>query len=753
MIMRRIIFALVTLLSVVTVSYAENAMYIYRNDGQFNAFLDSNVDSVVYSCVDTSGVTHQLPVTQLVYTPDSLYRIPLSAIDSVAMTDRLAPEFKADVYHLTAEHIPYIMNVDGLTLTFASNTPQSLLPGKGNVVVTDVFDAPLQAGFAGRAVDVSASSSGVVVSCEAVSITDVYERLICVGSVKSQRVSTEPSQIRAYSSGSVPFQFEPISKDFGPVTLSDTPEARIDYNVFIEPGYHPSVMLLMYHTHNLNAHYNYEKEGDDGDEVEIVKVPAKLPYGLFASVDYGAFWEAAGKMNLEVDVPYTIGFVNGFQWNENGFTSVNRKTQSKLGTPTADMELNGTITAGMFMRMHFGLLYEELLSVNTTLKSGLQLEADYSLSDYDLTTIGQSGTVYTLLKDAKIKLNNYLAWDCGYNIIGNDGEISIFGNPLSYERTENIKEWWLLPSFSNLTRREGSEKTTAIIETTPSRNLFMPVTLGIGLTDKSSGTNFGVQYNGVSYRLQNEYPLNSVSGVFSNLEYETRYVAYPVVNILGYELRSPQSIGIYMESKITPGQEVDLGLPSGTIWAGWNVGATSHDECGNYYTWGDTDALLDPDQVVRPDEYKYWTDKDGDGGYDKGEFENIGTDISGTQYDAARQEWGGLWRMPSKTDFDELVTYCKWTDGYSEVGVMGYKVTGPNGNAIFLPENPYWIDFMSFGYGKSYGDYWTATLYDDLYDERAWSISFRDILYNEFYHYSTRQNEGLIRPVKSRSGN
>ena len=730
--MKRIIFALVTLLSVVTVSHAENAMYIYRNDGQFNAFLDSNVDSVVYSCVDTSGVSHQLPVTQLVYTPDSLYRIPLSAIDSVAMTGRPAPEYKSDVYHLTAEHIPYIMAVDSLTLTFASNTPQSLLPGKGNVVVTDVFDAPLQAGFAGRAVDVSASSSGVVVSCEAVSITDVYERLICVGSVESQSVSAEPSQMRAYSSGSVPFQFKPISKDFGPVTLSDTPHGRIDYNVFIEPGYHPSVMLLMYHTHNLNAHYNYEKEGDAGDEVEIVKVPAELPYGLFASVDMGAFWDAAGKMNLEVDVPYTIGFVNGFQWNENGFTSVNRKTQSKLGTPTADMELNGTITAGMFMRMHFGFLYEELLSVNTTLKSGLQLEADYSLSDYDLTTVGQSSTAYTLLKDVKIKLNNYLAWDCGYNVFGNDGEISVFGNPLSYERTENIKQWWLLPSFSQLTYREGSEKTTAIFETTPSRNLLMPVTLGIGLSAKSTGISLGVQNNGVSYRLQNEYPLNSVSGVFSNLKTETEYEAYPVVNLLGYELRATPSKTIKIDDEITPGQEVDLGLS--VNWAGWNVGASSPEEYGGYYAWGEIEEKSDYDW----DTYKYYNPQTG-------YCTNIGSDISGTQYDVARQKWGGSWRMPTKAEFDELTSKCTWT-WYQYKGVWGQKVTGPNGNSIFLPASGYRLGTSLFDVG-SYGSYWSASLAEDDFGCHAWYLNFYDGYYTSNY-YCYRNYGYTVRPVK-----
>ena len=733
---------ILALISAMTVSHAENAMYIYRNDGQFNAFLDRNIDSVVYSCEDTAGVIHPSPVTQLVYTPDSLYRIPLSAIDSVALTNRPTPELKSDVYHLTSEHLPYLTSVDRLTLTFAASTPQSLLPGKGNVVVTDVFDAPLQGGFAGRVVQVALTASGIVMECEEVAITDVYERLICVGSVQSESTS-DSTQVRAYSSGSVPFELNPVSHSFGPVTLSDRPEARIDYNVFIEPGYHPSVTMLIYHTHNLNANYSYENEDDDEGEKEIAKVPAKLPYGLFASLDFGAYWEAAGKMSLEVDVPYTISFVNGFSWNESGFTNVNRKTQSKLGSPTANMELNGTITAGMFMRVHFGFLCEDVLSVNTTLKSGLQLEADYTLSDYDLTTIGQTGTVYTLLKDTRIKLNNHIAWDCGYNILGNGGEISVFGTPLSYEHTENINQWWLLPAFTQPTYREGAEKTTAIIETTPSRDLLMPVTLGIGLSDKSTGESLGVQNNGVSYRLQEEYPMNSVSGIFNNLEPGTEYEAYPVVKLLGYELNATPTKTIKIEDEITPGQEVDLGLS--VNWAGWNVGASSPEQYGGYYAWGETEEKSDYSKET----YKYWVDSDGDGDLERAELVNIGDDISGTQYDVARQKWGGSWRMPTKAEIDELTSKCKWT-WYQYKGVKGYKVTGPNGNSIFLPAAGYRVG-TSLLYDGSDGGYWSVTRYEEDYGdyEFAWHLHFYFYCGNHYFYGGNLRFFGLsVRPVK-----
>lgn len=118
-------------------------------------------------------------------------------------------------------------------------------------------------------------------------------------------------------------------------------------------------------------------------------------------------------------------------------------------------------------------------------------------------------------------------------------------------------------------------------------------------------------------------------------------------------------------------QEVDLGLPSGTIWAGWNVGASSPEQYGGYYAWGE----IETKDNYGLGSYLY---------YKNGSYVNIGTNISGTKYDVARQKWGGEWRMPTKVEFDELISKCAWT-WYEYKGVKGYKITGPNEKSIFLP--------------------------------------------------------------------
>ena len=132
-----------------------------------------------------------------------------------------------------------------------------------------------------------------------------------------------------------------------------------------------------------------------------------------------------------------------------------------------------------------------------------------------------------------------------------------------------------------------------------------------------------------------------------------------------------------------PGDMVDLGLPSGTMWAKCNLGAASAEQLGDLYAWGETTTK----ESFSLDNYYY---------YFFGEYVNIGSDIRGTLYDAATASWKGAWHMPSTADFAELKNNCNWTWTTYE-GVQGYVIKGKNGNSIFLPKNE-----AGFWSGKGY---------------------------------------------------
>lgn len=142
---------------------------------------------------------------------------------------------------------------------------------------------------------------------------------------------------------------------------------------------------------------------------------------------------------------------------------------------------------------------------------------------------------------------------------------------------------------------------------------------------------------------------------------------------------------------------VDLGLS--VRWATCNVGASSPSDYGNYYAWGETTTKS-----------SYTEDNSRT-------YEKIWGDISGNpSYDAATANWGNGWRMPTKAEFEELINRCTW-QWTTQGGQRGCKVTGPNGNSIFLPAAG-WRDDTSLGIavdaladGKG-GNYRSSTPYE-----------------------------------------
>ncbi|MBO7183837.1 MAG: InlB B-repeat-containing protein, partial [Bacteroidales bacterium] len=183
----------------------------------------------------------------------------------------------------------------------------------------------------------------------------------------------------------------------------------------------------------------------------------------------------------------------------------------------------------------------------------------------------------------------------------------------------------------------------------------------------------------------------------------------------GQELTLTQDIILYAQWEVvaTTGYEngcewVDLGLPSGLKWATCNVGATSPEGYGDYFAWGETEDKFS----YSWNNYKYCngsettlTKYNTNSNY--GIVDNKTTlDLSD---DAARANWGGKWRMPTKAEQDELRNNCTWT-WTTQNGVNGYKVTSKtNGNSIFLPAagRRYGTSVDDVG---SRGCYWSRSL-------------------------------------------
>ena len=179
---------------------------------------------------------------------------------------------------------------------------------------------------------------------------------------------------------------------------------------------------------------------------------------------------------------------------------------------------------------------------------------------------------------------------------------------------------------------------------------------------------------------------------------------------------------------------VDLGLS--VLWATCNVGASSPSGYGNYYAWGETSTK----SSYTSDNYEY------DLGWE--EAQDIGENISGTEYDAARANWGAAWRMPTLDELKELEEKCTWT-WTSQDGHYGYRVTGPNGKSIFLSAAGYYGDEGQ--YCGLEGQYWSSVV------EYYWDYPVYDVWeegemekYCDFAHILRISSSGCTRDTKVR---
>lgn len=160
---------------------------------------------------------------------------------------------------------------------------------------------------------------------------------------------------------------------------------------------------------------------------------------------------------------------------------------------------------------------------------------------------------------------------------------------------------------------------------------------------------------------------------------------------------------------------VDLGLPSGTLWATCNVGADNPEDFGDYFAWGETE----PKDYYDWDNYKYCICVDGIYKLNK-YYDDDSLTVLEPCDDAVRANWGNEWRMPTKEEYDEL--YRETTFIWTKInGVYGRLLTGSNGNSIFMPATGFLLGSQFIGPGL--GIYWSSSL-QTVSLVSAWSLHF-----------------------------
>ena len=213
-----------------------------------------------------------------------------------------------------------------------------------------------------------------------------------------------------------------------------------------------------------------------------------------------------------------------------------------------------------------------------------------------------------------------------------------------------------------------------------------------------------------------------ITGLNENTRY---YVRAYATNSVGTAYGNVTTLKTTDDGTIAGIEYVDLGLS--VRWAPFNIGATSPTECGDYFAWGEIETKTEYTEANSLTHGIYMDDIGGN-----------------PQYDAARAIWGSTWRLPSREEIEEIVAECTW-EWTSVDGMNGCKITGPNGNHIFVPAAGCYIgaelkmlgqngmyhsykmcgDYVNFSYGFHFGEGADNYQLDWLY--RAYGRSIRPV--------------------------
>ena len=269
-------------------------------------------------------------------------------------------------------------------------------------------------------------------------------------------------------------------------------------------------------------------------------------------------------------------------------------------------------------------------------------------------------------------------------------------------------------------------------------------------------------WNGETYKSNHFYywsadlkmvdnPANNSGTHAGALEYDLEYVG--LYRYRGYTVRPVLSEYTPVVHKIEAPTSyrnhdlVDLGLPSGTLWATCNLGASSPEGYGCYYAWGETTGSCDGKTSFKDQTYQYYN---GSSFFKYNSTDNL-INLEKSD-DAAYAKWGGEWRMPTWSEMNELkntkYTTWEWT---SVNGINGLRVTsivkGFEGNSIFLPAGGEHVASKVNQLGE-YGYYWSSNLDTDTENSSsACYLYFKSSGWGS--GYTSRSAGRSIRPVVS----
>lgn len=562
------------------------AFYIYRNDGEFNAFFRDEVDSIAYSNYDTDSIYFDEAVMQVVYTQDSIYRIPLAAIDSVGFVQ---PEtiYKQDAVQLTGSLFDYLISADSLTLTFDTSIPSALMPKIGDKLVATELSEKIPYGFSGTVRQIQPVSFGIEVMCDSLALENAVERFYGVAELvtyrdggRSRRYLPHRSVVEEHVMSAnvdlprihLPLDLSGVIKPKdvydivgsarADITIDPVLTGRVTYIVDNRLGFsHYNIHAIL----DAETETNVEIAGSltKGDFFELLfdkDVP--MPWGYPLYIAFGPQFELSGELALGTTI-----YANFHHTSD--ITFYPAATPAIVIAPTLSHIINtehhttkmtyfdidwayiaARIEAKLYVKGRLGLPFgkHDVGWVGAEFEVGAKCNAELNV-DFEALRNAERGTgLYETLKDSKVEAMPY------WGAVGKIGaakdrfEFKFLGRD-DYSFWGKKWEWYLLPQFSNteaIVNSNNSIEASANI----TNDCIIPYTVGFSLFDENDNRIGEPQWNSSKFWKRNNFKLPYTT-TFNDLATDQKYKVYPTLRLFGFPVLASPSAVLDMHFPVT----------------------------------------------------------------------------------------------------------------------------------------------------------------------------------------------------------
>lgn len=542
----------------------QKALFVFRNDGQFNAFEQQWIERIDHSAADTVRVV----------TADSLYQIPIAAIDSITL-HAFETVYNQHVVTL-GRYEPYVqsVSVEQQSITFSKNLPDAMKPKVGDILYCDAIDATFPDGFAGRVV----KTDGYACSTERVSVDEVYERVLLFGSYvpedggKSLALADDVSRSKGPSfspddddnlidmASSVGFNMGPyeytiekgpvsatLSSQFSPAFSAAIMKKSVRDNAFVHIGIDVDYQL------GIEATASGEKEYSTDPSFPLIK-PIPIPDFPIVSVglDLQTFAGATLSGKVTAGVTYFGGAHVAFDYCA-GEMSLSKRLENGSTLVKSKAEAKGELYLGLGLLPNVQLT-GWMLKAGPTFYGGPKFVLTLPLNSEN-----KINCFYDALKEATLDLFAKATFTAKveYKLVGKDPESkSLEGiSPEIF-----VKRWYFVPLFTEPALADPLLRNNVTVSSTASRDLLLPVEIGYEI--QKGGKTFKEYVEPESYEGPKEKPF---SHQFSGFEYDVEYTALPTVGLFGHHMEATPVTTFVLHPEVRTEDPVNVTINSATI--------------------------------------------------------------------------------------------------------------------------------------------------------------------------------------------